>query len=223
MSVRLVVFDLDGTLVDASQDLAAAINATLDLVAPGTPPLPLEVVRSFIGDGASLLLARSLARAGIDRPVGEVLSVYLGQYHARLLDTTRLYPGVAETLDLLRGRTLAVLTNKPGDLSRAILEGLDVADRFARIWGGGDFPGKKPEPEGLQLLMKELGARASETILVGDSAVDVRTGRAARVRTVGVTYGLSPQSLRDEPPDHLIGDLRELPEVIDSGSPTVLP
>jgi phosphoglycolate phosphatase len=222
MKTVLVVFDLDGTLVDASRDLAAAVNAAISTLAPGAAPLPLEVVRSFVGDGARLLVSRSLAAAGLGRGVEEVLPVFLDCYRQRLLDSTCLYPGVLEALDLLRDRRLAVLTNKPGDLSRAILSGLGVADRFARVWGGGDFPGRKPDPAGLRLLMEELGAAPGETLMVGDSAVDVRTGRAAGVRTVGVTYGLSPASLSEEPPDQLIGDLRELTRLLDC-TPTVLP
>jgi phosphoglycolate phosphatase len=213
---RLVVFDLDGTLVDSSRDLATATNAALAAVAPGVPPLSLAVVRSFVGEGAGVLIARSLAQAGIRKTAEEVLPTFLDRYRRCLLDTTRLYPGVLETLDRLAGRTLAVLTNKPGDMSRAILAGLGVAGRFARIYGGGDFPGHKPDPAGLLLLLDELGVRPEEAVLVGDSAVDVRTGRAAGVPTVGVTYGLNPESLREAPPDVTIPDIRDLPLLLAS-------
>jgi phosphoglycolate phosphatase len=208
---RLVVFDLDGTLVDSSRDLAKATNAALAAVAPGVPPLSLAVVRSFVGEGAGVLITRSLAQAGIRKTAEEVLPTFLDRYRRCLLETTRLYPGVLETLDRLGGRTLAVLTNKPGDMSRAILAGLGVARRFARIYGGGDFPSRKPDPAGLLLLLHELGVGSQETVLVGDSAVDVRTGRAAGVATVGVTYGLNPESLREAPPDVTISDIRDLP------------
>jgi phosphoglycolate phosphatase len=211
---RLVVFDLDGTLVDSSRDLATATNAALAAVAPGVPPLSLAVVRSFVGEGAGVLIARSLAQAGIRKTAEEVLPTFLDRYRRCLLDTTRLYPGVLETLDRLAGRTLAVLTNKPGDMSRAILAGLGVAGRFARIYGGGDFPGRKPDPAGLLLLLDELGVGPEEAVLVGDSAVDVRTGRAAGVPTVGVTYGLNPESLREAPPDVTIPDIRDLPPLL---------
>jgi phosphoglycolate phosphatase len=210
---RLVVFDLDGTLVDSSRDLAAAANAALARLAPGTPPLPQSVVRSFVGDGAAILVARCLTRAGLALPVEEVVPVFLEAYRGCLLETTTLYPGVAEALDALRGRTLAVLTNKPGDMSRAILAGLRVAERFARIWGGGDVPGRKPDPAGLLRLLDELGVAASDAVLVGDSGIDVRTGRAAGVATVGVRYGFDPASLEADTPDVLIDDLRRLPAV----------
>jgi phosphoglycolate phosphatase len=208
--VRLVVFDLDGTLVDSVRDLATAVNAAVQRAAPGSALLPLADVRAFVGEGARVLVERSLERAGVDRSADDVLPLFLDGYRSCLLDTTRLYPGVAEALDRLRGRTLAVLTNKPGDLSRRILEGLGVADRFARIWGPGEAPARKPDPAGLRELARELGIDLGETLMVGDSPVDVRTGRAAGVRTVGVTYGLDPEALRADAPDLLVGDLREL-------------
>ena len=209
--VALVVFDLDGTLIDSARDLAASVNAALERLAPGTPPVPPERVRTFIGDGAGTLVARTLAAAGVDITTEQALPVFLECYSARLLETTALYPGVAEALDALRDRRLAVLTNKPGDMSRTILAGLGVADRFARICGAGDVPAKKPDPAGLRMLLAEAGVGPQAAVLVGDSAIDVRTGRAAGVRTVGVTYGLDPASLRATPPDLLVDDLRELP------------
>jgi phosphoglycolate phosphatase len=212
--VRLLVFDLDGTLVDSLRDLATATNQALDRIAPGTPPLPVEEVRAFVGDGARQLLRRSLDKTGLPNTVDELLPVYLDCYAGCLLDTTRLFPGVREALDRLRDRTLAVLTNKPGDLSRAILAGLDVADRFARIYGAGDVPSHKPDPAGLLRILEDLGVPCGRAVMVGDSEVDVRTGRAAGVRTVGVTYGLHPEGLRAFPPDLCIDDLRELPYLL---------
>jgi phosphoglycolate phosphatase len=164
----------------------------------------------FVGEGARVLIERSLERTGVRKSPDEVLPLFLECYRACLLDTTRLYPGVAEALDRLQGRTLAVLTNKPGDLSRRILEGLGVADRFARIWGPGEAPTRKPDPAGLLQLARELQADLAETLMVGDSPVDVRTGRAAGVFIVGVTYGLDPEALQADPPDLVVGDLGEL-------------
>jgi phosphoglycolate phosphatase len=208
--VDLVVFDLDGTLIDSGGDLARSVNAALERLAPGTPPVPLDRVRTFIGDGAAMLVARTLAAAGVSVSKEEALPVFLDCYQARLLDTTVLYPGVLESLDALRDRTLVVLTNKPGDMSRRILDGLGVAGRFARIWGAGDVPAKKPDPSGLRSILDQTGTAPEGAVLVGDSAIDVRTGRAAGVLTVGVTYGLDPASLEATPPDVLIADLREL-------------
>jgi len=203
---RLVVLDLDGTLVDSSRDIAAALNAALLRLAPGTTPLPLARVLDFVGEGARLLVARALAYARLSLTPEEVLPVYLDCYRERLLDTTRLYPGMAESLAALaaRGVSLAVLTNKPGDMSRAILQGLGMAERFARIFGAGDVPARKPDPAGLLALLAELQVAASEAWLVGDSATDVRTGRAAGVRVAGVCWGFHPEALRAEGPDRLL-------------------
>jgi phosphoglycolate phosphatase len=207
---RLVVFDLDGTLVDSSRDLATSVNAALQRVAPGTPELGEDLVRSFIGSGARVLIARSLARTGLPHPVEEVLPVFLEEYRRRLLESTRLYPGAVEALDRLRGRRLAVLTNKPGDMSRTILDGLGVADRFFRIYGGGDLDTRKPDPAGLARLAAEAGVPPGETLMVGDSAIDVRTGRAAGTLTAGVTYGFDTAGFREDPPDLLVSTLTEL-------------
>jgi phosphoglycolate phosphatase len=208
----LVVFDLDGTLIDSSADLAAAVNATLARIAPEAPALPPERIRSFVGHGAGTLVERALAEARLPHRADAVLPLFLDGYREHMLDSTRLYPGVAEALASMSGYSLAVLSNKPGDLCRAILEGLGVARAFTRICGPEDVPARKPDPAGLRQLMEEAGAGPEDTAMVGDSPVDVRTGRAASVFTVGVSYGLDPEGLRADPPDLTLDDLRELPE-----------
>jgi phosphoglycolate phosphatase len=207
---RLVVFDLDGTLIDSSRDLAAAVNRALQRTAPGVGRLAEDVVRSFIGSGARVLITRSLAQAGVSRSVDEVLPVFLEEYERGLLDATRLYPGTAEALERLRFCPLAVLTNKPGDMSRAILEGLGVADRFFRIYGAGDVDARKPDPAGLRRIAAEAGVEPQAAVMVGDSGIDVQTGRAAGALTAGVTYGFDTGSFRDDPPDLLVSSLTEL-------------
>jgi phosphoglycolate phosphatase len=210
---RLLVFDLDGTLVDSSRDLASATNEALARIAPGAPAVPLEAIVSFVGEGARLLVERSLRYAGVDRTPDDVLPVFFECYGERLLDTTRLYPGMEEALDAVAGCTLAVLTNKPGPFSRTILEGLGVAGRFARIWGYGDVAARKPDPAGLLRLVQELGGTKAEAWMIGDSAVDVRTGRAAGVRVAGVTWGLDPSGVRLASPDRLLGSAAEIPSL----------
>lgn len=207
---RLVVFDLDGTLIDSSRDLATGVNRALRRVAPQAPALPEDVVRSFIGSGARVLITRSLAQAGLTHPVDEVLPVFLEEYSRCLLDQTRLYPGTEEALDGLGDRTLAVLTNKPGDMSRAILAGLGVGQRFFRIYGAGDVETRKPDPGGLRRIASEAGVEPGASVMVGDSAIDIRTGRAAGTLTVGVTYGFDADSFREDPPDLLVSRLTEL-------------
>jgi phosphoglycolate phosphatase len=200
--------------VDSVRDLATAVNATLARVAPQAPPLPLDEVRAFVGDGAGVLVARALARVGVERSAQEVLPLFLERYAACLLESTVLYPGVREALDALPPRRLAVLSNKPGDMTRAVLAGLGVAERFFRVYGGGDLASRKPDPAGLLRLVEEAGVTRDEAVLVGDSAIDVRTARAAGVRMVGVTYGLDPEGLHREGPDHLLDDLRGLASLV---------
>jgi phosphoglycolate phosphatase len=209
---RLVVFDLDGTLVDSARDIAAAVNAALAALEPGTAPLPLERVVGFVGDGARVLIERVLQHRGSSLRPDRVLPLYLEAYRERLLDTTRLYPGVAEALAELQasGRQLAVLTNKPGDLSRTILNGLGVGSRFARIWGAGDVPARKPDPAGFHALLAELGASAEEVWLVGDSPTDVETARAAGARAAGAAWGFDVNGLRAAAPDRFLDNPREL-------------
>ena len=218
----LVVFDLDGTLVDSSLDLANAVNAALRRADPRAPALGVDTVRSFIGSGARNLVTRSLVHAGVALPPDEALPIFLEEYERRLTENTRFYPGVEDVLDRLAAHPLAVLTNKPGDMSRRILDALGAGPRFFRVYGGGDLPSRKPDPEGLQRLMAEALAAPETTVMVGDSSIDVRTGRAAGARTVGVRYGFDPESLLSEPPDALFGSLRELPAFVESLPATVL-
>jgi phosphoglycolate phosphatase len=213
--VRLVVFDLDGTLIDSGRDLAKAVNTMLARLAPQSATLSLEEVRACVGNGARRLVARTLERARLATPLDQALAIFLEAYRACLLETTCLYPGVARALERLQPK-LAVLTNKPGDMSRTILAGLGVADRFFRIRGGDEAP-RKPDPAGLLALAAEAGCQRAETLIVGDSAIDVRTGRAAGVPTIGVTYGFDPEGLRRSEPDALLADLGELPELLAAG------
>lgn len=219
----LVVFDLDGTLVDSSADLAGGVNAMLARLAPGTPAIPVETVRAFIGSGARVLVARSLEHAGVAVPAEDALPVFLEEYGKRLTDHTRFYPGVEDALARLSGCTLAVLTNKPGDMSRRILEALGAGSRFFRVYGGGDLPARKPDAAGLVKLMEEAGAPPRQTVMVGDSAIDVRTGRAAGAVTVGVTYGFDPDSLAAEAPDAVLHSLSDLPDFMARLRAAVLP
>ena len=205
----LVAFDLDGTLIDSLADLASAANTMLAQLAPGAAPLSPAEIRGFVGDGAGKLASKTLAARGLaSKP--EALPVFLEAYRRALLDQTRLYDGVLEMLDALRpSHTLAVLSNKPGEMCRAILQGLGVADRFARIWGGDDAP-KKPDPAGLSMLVRELGATPATTVMVGDSPNDLRAGRAAGVRGIGVTYGFDPAGVLAENPELVVRSPAEL-------------
>jgi phosphoglycolate phosphatase len=214
---RLVVFDLDGTLVDSAGDIATAVNAALARLRPASPRVPLERVVGFVGDGARVLIERVLQHQGLELEPDAVLPVYLECYRERLLDTTRLYPGIEDALAGLaaKGCALAVLTNKPGDMSRAMLDGLGVAPRFSRIWGGGDTRARKPDPAGLVSLAAELGAAIAETWMVGDSAIDVQTARAAGARAAGVAWGFDVNAFRSAQPDRIVENPQELVRLSD--------
>ncbi len=188
MPTDLVVFDLDGTLVDSRKDLADSANQVL--VEYGGQPHSEEAIGRMVGDGAATLVARAFAASRCPQPA-DALSRFLAIYNGRLLDFTRPYPGVAELLDALAGRAaLAVLTNKPLGPTRAILDGLGLAGYFgARVLGGDGPHPRKPDPGGLHTLMQAAHATAAATLMVGDSEIDWRTAQAGGVRACLVRYG----------------------------------
>ncbi len=206
----LLIFDLDGTLIDSQRDLVESVNATrLHL---GKPPLAPALVASYVGNGAPVLIARSLGPDASDDDVARALEYFLAYYRDHMLDHTGLYPGVREALDLLReaGRPMAVLTNKPVRFSEGIVDGLGLSNHFLRVYGGNSFEHKKPHPIGIETLMADAGVPVSRTVMVGDSAVDIRTARAAGVFACGVTFGFQPETFAQSPPDLLVDDMREL-------------
>jgi len=212
MSTDLLIFDLDGTLIDSRLDLAQAVNATR--VHMGMGPLENERVYSYVGNGAPALIRRALGEQATEAEVEEGLEYFLEFYREHDLDFTVLYPGVKESLDRLRdaGRRMAVLTNKPVGVSRAIVAGLGVAEHFFKVYGGNSFEFKKPHPIGVEALRKEAGVGREATLMVGDSSVDVLTARNAGIRCCGVTYGFQPETLADPAPDMLVDRMEELAE-----------
>jgi len=209
MSADLLVFDLDGTLVDSQRDLADAVNATRAWM--GLEPLPQVTVAQYVGNGAPVLVQRALPDAGKE-DWSRGLKYFLEYYRDHMLDSTVLYPGVREALDQLHAERipLAVLTNKPIRFTLQMLDGLGIDLHFFRVYGGNSFPEKKPDPAGLNALVTESGADRARTIMVGDSAVDVDTARNAGVQACGVRWGFQPETFVSSPPDFLISDLREL-------------
>jgi len=185
----LVVFDLDGTLVDSRRDLADAANALI--VERGGAPLDVDQVAAMVGEGAALLVRRALTAAQVTRDdLDAALARFLELYDERLLAHTRVYDGTREALDALHGRVpLAVLTNKPQHHTDGVLDGLDLARYFRWVIGGDTAHGRKPDPAGLNYLMSAAGTTAATTIMVGDSAIDWRTARAAGARCCLVRYG----------------------------------
>jgi phosphoglycolate phosphatase len=199
--VGLLVFDLDGTLVDSRGDLAGAANELLQEC--GAPPLEEAAVGRMVGEGATVLVHRVFAAAAAREPA-DALARFLALYGRRLLKLTRAYDGVAELLARLDGRIpMAVLTNKPRDPAERVLEGLGLRRYFGELYGGDGPCARKPDPEGLRALMRHWGVDASATLLVGDSAVDLQTARHADTRICLARYGFGFDNL---PPDEQRGD-----------------
>lgn len=221
-TIKLLIFDLDGTLIDSRLDLANSVNATLRHF--GCPELPLDVIAGYIGDGAPMLIRRALGDPEDEAFVQQALEFFLTFYRAHKLDTTIVYSGIPDALRAMRStsngeRRMAVLSNKPVNPSRLIVQGLGLDKFFTQVYGGNSFATKKPDPMGARVLLEEFGARPEEVLIVGDSAIDVLTGRNAGLWTCGVTYGYGPESLEQAPPDVLVDYPRELPLVFTARPP----
>lgn len=212
--MNLVIFDLDGTLIDSKLDLVHAVNAARRHM--GMAALEHEMVASYVGNGAPMLIRKAIGPQASEEEVQEALEFFLEYYHEHMLDFTVAYPGVREALDRLdrAGVAMAVLTNKPVRFSREIVKGLGLAGHFRQVYGGNSFDHKKPHPVGVETLMAECGAVREATALVGDSSVDVKTARNAGVLAIAVTYGFQPESLADPPPDVLMDRMEDVAEWI---------
>lgn len=206
----LLVFDLDGTLIDSRQDLANSVNATRAHM--GMPPITNATVYSYVGNGVPVLLKKALGEGVSEEQLQLAQEYFLSYYREHMLDYTTLYPGTVEALAQLSeaGMRMAVLTNKPVRFSQAIVEGLGIAPFFLRVYGGNSFEQKKPHPMGIEKLMSECGAERENTVMIGDSSVDVQTARNASVRAWGVSYGFQPESLVAHPPDWLGHSMAEV-------------
>ena len=215
--VRLLVFDLDGTLIDSKLDLALAVNAAREHL--GLPPLQHEEIFGYVGHGASLLIRRSLGATPSEEQVERALQFFLEYYVKHMLDNTLTYPGVREALAELaaRGfgpgkeRPMAVLTNKPVRFSERIIEGLGLSGYFRHVYGGNSFEKKKPDPVGVETLLRDCKAQPREAMVIGDSEIDIQTARNAGTWACGVTYGMGSHMLAEYPPDLLLDSLAELP------------
>jgi phosphoglycolate phosphatase len=234
---RLVVFDLDGTLIDSSLDLCNAVNAAMTGVGKST--LPDALIATYIGDGAAMLVRRALGDPGdldaLNAAAGDALfhrafELFLDFYREHKLDNTRCYKGVLDALRTIREQhprlPMAVLTNKPVNPSRQICDALGLAPFFFQNYGGNSFMTKKPDPEGLLTLIGEAGdllrredsgaapLAPAEVVMVGDSDVDVLTARRVGATSVGCLFGLAPHSLETVPPDRLVEHASEWPQAL---------
>jgi phosphoglycolate phosphatase len=219
--IKLLIFDLDGTLVDSQLDIAHSVNAMLRAL--GRPELPVHVIANYIGDGAPMLIRRALNDPDDEKLFQQSLDFFIRYYREHKLDNTYVYAGMKEALDCIReagdGKIkMAVLSNKPVRPSQGIVEGLGLGEFFVRVYGGNSFATKKPDPEGARKLLAETGTRPEEAIMVGDSHNDTLTARNAGMWSIGCTYGLAPHSLETAPPDVYIDAPLELVEALGLGA-----
>jgi phosphoglycolate phosphatase len=214
----LLIFDLDGTLIDSSRDLAISMNATREYM--GMPPLDPNLIFSYVGNGAPVLVRRALPPEASEEAVAEALAYFLKFYRVHALEHTKLYEGVGEAIEALAdaNHTMAVLTNKPVRISTDIIAALGLSGCFPRVYGGDSFPSKKPDPIGIHTVREETGTGPAETLMIGDSLVDIQTARNAGVLSCGVEWGFQPEGFAADPPDFLVRSPQELLEVIASKS-----
>lgn len=213
----IVVFDLDGTLVDTAPDLIHALNAILG--AEGIPAIPFDIARPMIGAGIRPLLEQALAERGRfpgEAAMDALFARYIKRYQDHIADQSRPYPGLQSALDRLgaHGFTLAVCTNKYEALSLRLLDALGLTSRFAAICGQDTFAMKKPDPDSLRLTIARAGGDVSRAIMVGDSETDVSVARAAGIPVIGVDFGYTRIPMAELQPDRLIGHFDALPNAV---------
>jgi phosphoglycolate phosphatase len=215
--VKALLFDLDGTLIDSKRDLVQSVNATLREM--GRAELPEDLVASYVGSGAPILIGRALGAAASETELQNALKFFLAHYDAHKLDYTKEYPGVREALHKLRAVPMAVLTNKPVNISVRILEGLGLAGFFRAIYGGNSFATKKPDPLGANTILSELGIAAAQAAMVGDSEVDVQTARNVGMISAIVNFGFGTHDRTAYPADIYLDHMEELAPLICNGAP----
>jgi phosphoglycolate phosphatase len=206
-AVRALVFDLDGTLIDSKLDIVNAVNAMLRDI--GRPALPVDTVASYVGHGAPRLVASALGPESSEAERSKGLHLFLRHYEQHKLDNTRAYPGVEEGLATLAEHPMAVLTNKPTQISQEIIAGLGLKKYFRAVYGGDSFP-KKPDPSGVWSVLREVEVAPAQAVMVGDSDVDIQTARNAGMLAVAVRYGFGKHDEAKGPADLYVDSLEEL-------------
>ncbi len=213
LNAELIIWDLDGTLIDSKKDIAYAVNETLERI--GHPPLSDEEIYSYVGNGVRPLIERAVAATGGGNSLHTAIGHFQDIYLAHLLDTTILFDGILEVLRHFENKKMAVASNKPYKYVTKILDGLHVADLFMSVKGGDSLPTRKPDPEMINVILREAETGPNNAVFIGDSAVDIQTGKNACVRTIGVSYGFRPVTeLIKSGPDLLVPTPLDLKNVI---------
>ncbi|GJL77174.1 MAG: phosphoglycolate phosphatase [Nitrospinaceae bacterium] len=210
--ISLIVYDFDGTLVDTLDDISLSVNLALQEL--GQRQLDIEVIKTCVGRGVATLMTRALNGTGWN-DIDKAVAVFRKHYADHLMDHSDFYPNCRETIEHFSNRKQAICSNKPEDFVRKILQHLNCLDPFESIIGGDSFTTRKPDPEGLNHLLKKHNVAPHEVLMVGDSALDIETGKNARVRTCAVTYGMGDmQALQRLQPDWTIDDISELKNLV---------
>lgn len=219
MAHPIIVFDLDGTLVDTAPDLIATLNVVL--VREGLPTVPYDEARTLIGGGARVMIARAVEAEGrklSPEQLEKLFADFIDHYSAHIADRSRPFPGLEQALDRLTGDGfgLAVCTNKLEILSRKLLDALDLTRRFSFICGQDTFGVPKPDPEVLRKTIIAAAGSVTDAIMIGDSETDVLTARAASIPVIAVDFGYTPRPVAEFRPDLVISRFSELPDAVAS-------
>ena len=208
----LIIFDLDGTLIDSSQDIALAVNVALQSL--GLHPWPVSEIKKMIGHGARELVKRALSYK--EDHFKAAFKAFSDHYSKNLLTHTRLYPGAKEVLQKLKTKKMAVLSNKRQSFCDPIIDGLSVRSYFQWVYGGDRLHEKKPSPVPIEHLLKEANVAPARALIVGDSSIDIEAGKLARIRTVGFYNGLCPKAeVENAKPDFLVSHFEQLSSFLD--------
>ena len=200
--ISLFIFDLDGTLIDSKRDIASSVHHTMKIL--GLPPIADEVIHSFVGNGVTPLIQQSVETTGAVN-FQEALTIFQEHYQAHCIDTTRSFPGILEIIRHFEKTPKVVITNKSQGFSDTIIEGLGLTSSFIGVYGGDTKFPKKPDPTLVHHLLQSIGAAPESAVIIGDSRVDIETGKNAGIMTCGVTWGFRPkEELVESRPDYLI-------------------
>jgi phosphoglycolate phosphatase len=224
MAAPTIVFDLDGTLIDTAPDLVDTLNVVFQR--EGWPPVPYETARNQIGGGARTMIARGVAAEGVTvapAKIEQLFADFIAHYSEHIADRSRPFPGLTDALDNLgsRGCRLAVCTNKLERLSVLLLKQLKLADRFAAICGQDTFGMQKPDPEVLRRTIAAAGGDLKDAIMIGDSATDIRTARAAGIPVIAVDFGYSDRPVSEFDPDRVISHFAQLQSAVAAILPAI--